>query len=450
MKHTILVVDDDVDVLKAAKAFLSRKEFEVITESNPKLIPTILRNETIDVVMLDMNFKKGESDGLEGIFWLEKIKSIEKNIIVILITAYADVKIAVDAMKKGATDFITKPWKNEKLLATINSAMELRKSKVELTQFKSSLQKVNSLVDQELLIGPSNEMKNILNVIKKVAPSDANVLILGENGTGKEVIARHIHNLSKSRDHVFIQVDLGALSPTLFESEIFGHEKGAFTDAKTEKEGSLELANNGTLFLDEIGNITPEYQAKLLRVLQTKKTQRLGSTKEISVDFRLICATNKKLYKGVEDGSFRQDLLYRINTVEINLPPLRDRKEDIAFFSQHFIELFAKKYKKGKMKLSEKVINILMKYNWPGNIRELKHTIERAVILSDNMIISENDILIRKKDVIIDFEPKTIEDAEKLFLIKKLKECNGNVSKTAKELGLTRTALYRRINKYGI
>ena len=454
-KGTILIVDDDPFILDTAHMYLKQEFESILTAINPKEIPTLLETNSIDLVMLDMNFKKGDIEGKEGIYWLEKIISIDPSIVVIMITAYGDVDLAVTAIRQGAMDFVMKPWKNEKLLATVMSAMQLRNSKREVEKLKFTQQELSRDLNSKFneIIGNSPSMQRIYDLIEKVADTDANVLILGENGTGKELIARAIHRLSSRKDEVFLRVDLGALTASLFETELFGHVKGAFTDAIADKPGSFELASGGTLFLDEIGNITPAQQSKLLSVLQEREVKRVGSNKVIAFDIRLVCATNMPIYtmnQLNEKLAFRQDLLYRINTVEIKLPPLRERSEDIPALVEHFIDVYCKKYNKVKMKADSGLIRKIKMYSWPGNIRELQHAVEKAVILNEGKLISDVNYFIQQKTEVgeITEQPHTLEEMEKRMIIKSIEFNLGNLSKVAKELGITRATLYRKLEKF--
>ena len=450
----ILIIDDDRDVLETARMFLKQEFSQVTIEENPESIPSLLQQNEYDVILLDMNFSKGINDGEEGFHWLHQILRVDPQAVVILITAYGEVDLAVKAMKSGAIDFVLKPWKNQKLLATILAALQLRKSKKELERVKLTQQKLSSDMDVAYydFVGSSPAITRVRELIDRVAKTDADVLILGENGTGKELVARAIHRQSLRADRVFITVDLGGITETLFESELFGHVKGAFTDAKQDKTGRFEIASGGTLFLDEFGNLSLPLQSKLLTVLQQRKIQRVGSNKEIDVDFRLICATNMPLYDMIYEKKFRQDLLYRINTVEIRVPPLRERPEDIPELIDHFLSQYGRKYKRTGIKVDKSILTKLKKYPWPGNIRELQHAIERAVILSDGKMIDSADLLISPMAARPP-EPTqqlTMEEMEKRFIIQSLDEHHGNVSKTAQSLGMTRTALYRRMKKYKI
>lgn len=450
----ILIVDDDIDVLETARMFLKQQFTSVDIEDNPEAIHYRLDQKDYDIILLDMNFKKGVNDGSEGFYWLQEIQNSNPHIIVILITAYGEVDLAVKAMKLGASDFVLKPWKNQKLLGTLLSALELGKSKKEITRLKETQQTISQDIDNTFkdFIGESAAIKRVKDLINKVAITDADVLILGENGTGKELVARAIHNQSLRKDNVFITVDLGAISETLFESELFGHVKGAFTDAKQDKPGRFELAHGGTIFLDEIGNLSLPLQAKLLSVLQSRKVRRVGSNKEIDVDFRLVCATNMPLYDMVYEKSFRQDLLYRVNTVEMRLPSLRERIDDIPLLTNHFLKTYSRKYNKGNITVGSNIFDKLKNYPWPGNIRELQHAAERAVILNDNQKIDSIDQFVNTMPGKIRTlqQPRTMDEMEKDFIFESLEFNNGNVTQTAKSLGLTRTALYRRMKKHGL
>ncbi|KYG80498.1 DNA-binding NtrC family response regulator [Roseivirga ehrenbergii] len=450
----ILVVDDDIDVLNTARMYLKQQFTLVQIENDPEQIPDHLEREAFDVVLLDMNFKKGDNEGEEGLKWLNRILTIDPNAIVILITAYGEFDLAVKAVKSGATDFLPKPWKNEKLFGTIQSALQLRQSKLEVDRLKSTQKTLSSEIDQkfENFIGESLPIKKVFSLIEKVGPTDANVLILGENGTGKELAARALHRQSERKDKVFINVDLGSISENLFESELFGHVRGAFTDAKEDKPGRFELASGGTLFLDEIGNLSLPLQAKLLTVLQQRKVSRVGSGKEIPVDIRLVCATNMPLYEMVKEGTFRQDLLYRINTVELRMPALAERTEDITLLVRHFIQLYGKKYQKPKMRIDHNTIAKLKKYHWPGNIRELQHAIERAIILADDHKLTADDFVLQpnRSNKRLEEDILDLSEMEKRLILKALDKNNGNVTRAAKDLGIDRLALYRRLQKYGL
>jgi two-component system, NtrC family, response regulator HydG len=449
----ILMIDDDEDVLLAAKMLLKKQGHHVIIEKNPKKIPFLLHNDTYDVILLDMNFSKDITSGKEGFYWLEQILTHEPNSVVIMITAFGDVEMAVRALKAGATDFILKPWQNEKLIATISTAIRLKQSYNEVDKLKKAKEMLEEQIGKPFaeIIGQSQTIKEVFTLIDKVAKTEANVLILGENGTGKELIARAIHQRSLRKDKSFVSVDMGAITETLFESELFGHKKGAFTDAREDRPGRFELANGGTLFLDEIGNLSMALQSKLLSALQSRMVTRVGSNQSIPVDIRLICATNMPLHKMVQEGTFRQDLLYRINTVEVQVPPLAERVEDIPLLAQHYLQYYAKKYHKSVTTIAAEAIDKLKRYAWPGNIRELQHAIERAVIMTDSSSLQDSDFLLsRALSTNSNSNTLNLDEVEKAAIARALQMHNGNISKAADELGLTRASLYRRMEKYGL
>jgi two-component system, NtrC family, response regulator HydG len=451
----ILVVDDNEDVLLAAKLLIKPHVGIVRTEKDPRNIPQLIKDDNYDVVFLDMNFTQDMTSGKEGFFWLDEILRIDPSAVVILITAFGDIEMAVRAVKEGATDFILKPWQNEKFLATLSSALKLRESKVALENAVYQQKQLSEDIDKKYhdLIGISTGMQGVFHTIEKVAATDANVLILGENGTGKELVARALHRQSTRADKIFVRVDIGSLTPTLFESELFGHVKGSFTNAKEDRAGRFEIASGGTLFLDEIGNIPIELQSKLLTVLQNRQVARVGSNNYKPVDIRLICATNMPIEQMVKENKFRQDLLYRINTVEIRIPPLRDRKEDVQLLAEHFLSVYRQRYNKPEIRFSQTTLKRLENYTWPGNVRELQHAIERAVILSDSKILQPTDFFLTSPDTKEErfiFDTYNLEEVEKKVIKKVLDENEGNITKAAKELGLTRTSLYRRIEKYSL
>jgi two-component system response regulator HydG len=449
----ILMIDDDEDVLLAAKMLLKKQGHHVIIEKNPNKIPFLLNNDTYDVILLDMNFSKDITSGKEGFHWLGQILEKDPNAVVILITAFGDVEMAVRALKQGATDFILKPWQNEKLVATISTAIRLKQSYNQVDKLKKAKEMLEEQISKPFgeIIGQSTAIKDVFALIDKVAKTEANVLILGENGTGKELIARAIHQRSLRKDNSFVSVDMGAITETLFESELFGHKKGAFTDAREDRPGRFELANGGTLFLDEIGNLSMALQSKLLSALQSRQVTRVGSNQQLNVDIRLICATNMPLHKMVQEGTFRQDLLYRINTVEIHVPPLSDRVEDIPMLAQHYLQYYAKKYHKQVSNIAPEAMDKLKRYAWPGNIRELQHSIERAVIMTDSNSLQETDFLLsRSLSSGANSNTLNLDEVEKSAIAKALQMHNGNISKAADELGLTRASLYRRMEKYGL
>ncbi len=458
-KHgKILIVDDNEDLLKAAKMYLKRHFAHVDIEKNPEALPGLMNQEDYDVILLDMNFTKDVSSGSEGYYWLEKILSIDPSAVVVLITAYGDVQMAVKAIKAGATDFVLKPWENEKLLATLYSSMRLRESRDEIETLKIKNHEINHAINEKFIdiIGQSQSMQRIFQTIERVAQTDANLLILGENGTGKELIARAIHRNSVRHNESFVSVDLGSITETLFESELFGHKRGAFTDAKEDRPGRFELANKGTMFLDEIGNLSMPLQAKLLTVLQNRKVSRVGSNKDTPVDLRLICATNMPLYDMVKENRFRQDLLYRINTIEIQIPSLRDRIDDIPLLANHFLKHYATKYGKNVTKISDGAMTRMNKHPWPGNIRELQHSLERAIILSNTSVLQPEDFTLnispstKENDQSMNLDQYNLDEVEKLLIRKVLKKYNGNITQAASELGLTRSSLYRRLEKHGL
>ena len=451
----VLVIDDDEDILQAVRLLLKKHVAQIHAENKPDAIPTLLKNETYDVIFLDMNFARGATSGQEGFDWLNAILEIDPSAVVVLITAYGDVEMAVRAIKEGATDFILKPWQNQRLIATLAAAMNLRKSRVEASYLRSRQKQLSADLDQPFhdFIGQSPAMRNVFSAIQKVAKTEANVLILGENGTGKELVARELHRQSSRADEVFISVDMGALSETLFESELFGHVKGAFTDAREDRAGRFEIASGGTLFLDEIGNLPLTLQAKLLTVIENREVIRLGSNKLIPIDVRLICATNMSIHEMVSESRFRQDLLYRVNTVEIHLPPLRKRIEDIPILVDHFLTIYSKKYQKSRMRTSPSTMTRLEKYHWPGNVRELQHSIERAIIMSESRVLQPSDFFFpaqeAKGDALV-FDDYNLEEMEKLVIHRAIDKHGGNITLAAKELGLSRASLYRRLEKYGL
>jgi DNA-binding NtrC family response regulator len=445
---SILAIDDDPDVLTAVRLLLKTEVKEVVTEKNPEAIRSLLPKKEFDLILLDMNFNSTINTGNEGIFWLKKIKELANTTSVIMITAYGDIDLAVRSLKEGASDFIIKPWHNERLLDTIRESLQKKSG-----SGSPSALSVDSIIGSELL-GESEPMLDIFRKIDKIAPTDANILILGENGTGKDLIALAIHQKSLRTGKSFIKVDAGSLTETLFESELFGYKKGAFTDAKEDRMGRFETANDGTLFLDEIGNISLQQQARLLTVLQNRQVTRLGSNQPIPVDIRLICATNVPFAELANETRFRKDLIYRINTVEITIPPLRKRSKDIALLAKHFTKLYATKYFKQDIQLDTTALNKLSQYHFPGNVRELQYTIERAVIMSEEDKIYENDLIFSALESQQHSDKENsdlrLSTVERNAILRVIEKHNGNITKAAKELGLTRTALYRRLSKYDI
>ena len=453
----ILIIDDDVDVLSAAKLLLKRHAKLVDIEKNPQKLPFLVTNGDYHLILLDMNFTRDVNSGREGFHWLDRILDINPSTRVIMITAYGDIEMAIRAIKSGATDFVLKPWENDRLLTTIQAALDsdqntpLASPSAPASESKGKDDGKKSKSAGDTIIATSDSMQQVLHTAERVAATDANVLILGENGTGKTQLARHVHQHSRRADKPFVTVDLGALSDSLFESELFGHVKGAFTDAKEDRAGRFEEAKGGTIFLDEIGNLSLPLQAKLLTVIQERKVTRVGSNKPISLDVRLICATNMNIEKMVVEKVFRQDLLYRINTIELDLPPLRERPEDIASLADFYLKQYAKKYNRPVADVSSALIKKMQQYNWPGNIRELQHAIERAVILSQEKTLMPDDLFLKSSGG----QPTTatgfdLEDMEKTLIVKALKRFNGNITDAARELGLSRAALYRRMEKYGL
>ncbi|WEA02257.1 sigma-54-dependent transcriptional regulator [Mucilaginibacter sp. SJ] len=448
-KATVLIVDDDPDVLTAVKLLLKPEAREIITEKNPENLNWLLQRNEVDLILLDMNFNSAINTGNEGLYWLRKVKEWKPDVCVIMITAYGDIDLAVRSLKEGANDFVVKPWHNEKLINTIKDLLDKKEGGTKITKTP-----VKSTAGDTSILGESDVMQDIFYKVNKIAPTDANILILGENGTGKDLMAKAIHERSLRADKPFVKVDVGALTDTLFESELFGHKKGAFTDAREDRMGRFEEAQGGTLFLDEIGNISLQQQAKLLTILQNRQVTRLGTNKPVDVDIRLICATNVPLSELANENKFRKDLIYRINTVEINMPPLRRRNEDIVILARHFAKLYASKYLKPSMDFDTAAINKLKSYNFPGNVRELQYTIERAVIMADDSTLRPDDlifsILETSTESVVDADNIPLSALEKNAILRVIEKHNGNITRAAKELGLTRTALYRRLSKYDI
>lgn len=460
----ILIVDDDEDVRYAASLALKKAFARVETEGDPRKLPALLSESRYDAVLLDMNFTADTTGGAEGFYWLQQIRERSPDTAVILVTAYGDVEKAVRAIKAGAADFVLKPWKNEKLLETVEHALRIRaamKQGAALSRDKLKVKRNKEVIE---FVFQSEAMKKVFETLERVAPTDADVLLTGENGTGKELAARALHGRSKRADRVFMGVDMGALSDTLFESELFGHKKGAFTDAKADRKGRFEAAHRGTLFLDEIGNLAPPLQVKLLAALQNREIYPVGSNQPVEVDVRLVCATNMPLRQMALENQFRQDLLYRINTIEIRMPALRERKEDVPLLARHFLQQFQKKYQRQFRPLDGPTIKLLQDYPWPGNVRELRHTVERAVILSDGDVLQVAEHL---QDAPVPAAPAInvgndaahaqeappsleLEEVEKQTIMQALDKHDGNISRAAKELGLTRSALYRRLEKYDL
>jgi DNA-binding NtrC family response regulator len=447
---SILIIDDDPDVLTAVRLLLKNETKEVLTEPNPENLRDILSKRSFDVILLDMNFNSSINTGNEGLFWLKKMKEYKSEAAVIMITAYGDIDLAVRSLKEGAADFVVKPWHNEKLISIIKDTL----NKKEGTKAKTKSNSEVELILNKELLGESEAMQEIFYKIEKIAPTDANILILGENGVGKDLIAKAIHRQSMRVNKPYVKVDVGALTESLFESELFGHKKGAFTDAREDRIGRFEAADGGTLFLDEIGNISLHQQAKLLSVLQNRQVMRLGDNYPMPVDIRLVCATNVPLHELANENRFRKDLIYRINTVEIMVPPLRKRRDDILLLANHFIQLYSNKYLKPDLGFDKTAEDKLLNYHYPGNVRELQYTIERAVIMADEPILTSRDIIfspIESAPAQTEEIPQTnLSVVEKTTILRVIEKHNGNISKAAKELGITRTALYRRLSKYDI
>lgn len=448
----ILIIDDDEHVVLTSRMIL-KQYFEVVEAlDSPKTLESKLRQQEFDIVLLDMNFKAGMTSGNEGLFWLGRIQAIAPQTQVVLQTAYTDIELAVKSIKEGAVDFLPKPWDKEKLVSTMLNAYTLATSRRENRELKSRQRELQRHFNQQDVefVAQAAAMRKVMEVADQVAITDATALILGENGTGKEVLARYIHSRSARAEEPFISVDLGSIPTPLFESEMFGHEKGAFTDAKETRIGKFELANRGTLFLDEIGNLAPELQAKLLSVIQTKTVSKVGSNKPVRLDIRVLCATNVPLSDQVRKGLFRQDLYYRINTVEITLPPLRERKEDIAPLVGHFHAEFTKRYKK-PVTLSPGIVDHLTAYPWPGNIRELQHAMERAIILCRTSDLTRDDFQLAPVDPVQSPNDNlNLVEMEKEYIQKAVHKWNGNLTRVAEELGIGRTTLYRKLEEYGL
>lgn len=456
----LLLVDDDPDVLLAARLLLKRHVGAVDIEKNPEKLPFLLNNNRYDAIVLDMNFQRDVSSGREGFAWLDRILDIDPKARVVLFTAYGDVEMAVRAIKAGAVDFVLKPWQNDKFLDTIRGAVKGKKEELEeLEDAQKSTRKKGSQGSTTII---GSAMRPILDTVEQVAPTDANVLILGENGTGKDLIARAIHDNSHRKDKPFVSVDVGALTESLFESELFGHVKGAFTDARDDRAGRFEEANGGTIFLDEIGNLTPSQQARLLTVLQQRQVTRVGSNKARALDVRLICATNADLNERVAERGFRQDLLYRINTIELHLPALRERPSDIGPLAEFFLKKYAKQYNRPVSGLSPALLAEMKQYRWPGNVRELQHAVERAVILarpdaarpdiSSGTLLEPANFVFRKDGNAASPVNETLqlEDMERQLIQQAMQKHRGSITDVARELGVSRQALYRRLEKFGL
>lgn len=455
----LLIVDDDPDIRTAGTLLLKRQLGQITCTGNPTEIPTLLKAHDFDAIMLDMNFSPGESDGAQGFYWLKQILAHDPQAVVIMITAHSGVNIAVEAMKLGATDFIAKPWQNEKVIATISAALKLRDSRKEARTLRAANQLLSHQQATPTILGNSVAMQQVMSLVSRAAPTDANVLILGENGTGKELIARELHAQSQRRERVFMSIDLGAVAENLFESELFGHRKGAFTDAREDRLGKLQAADGGTLFLDEIGNLPLHLQAKLLTVLEQRQVTPLGANQAYPFNVRVIAATNLPTEQLHDERYFRQDLLFRLNTVAIALPPLRDRPDDIPDIARHYAQLYANKYHQAARDFSPAALDALCRYSWPGNVRALRHAIERAVILSRSATFEAVDFSLElpheqsaqvMATSMAPIEDLNLERQEQRAIQAALKKHAYNISHAAKELGLTRAALYRRMEKHGL
>jgi len=448
----ILIVDDDEFIRLSLKMLLDQHYKNVEVLADPKRIESLIQRERIDVVLLDMNYRKGDTSGNEGLYWLKRIAAISPSTSVVLMTAYGDIKNAVEAMKRGALDFVVKPWQNEKLLATVSSAVIVAQEKVKVNKLESKQQILAKPDPNVKIIGQSDVMQSVYKIIDKISCTDANVLILGANGTGKELIAKSLHAKSARKNGAFISIDLGAIPESLFESELFGHKKGAFTDAKSDRMGLFEAADRGTIFLDEIGNLSANAQAKLLTVLQNRQITRLGSTQVIDLDIRLICATNANIKELIAEGRFREDLLYRINTVELKIPDLASRTDDIDLIANHFLDIYSRKYAKRGMSLAKETIRGLERYSWPGNVRELQHAVERAVIMAEDSTLQRDDFAFLRSNNLSKAKNDNynLENLEKWAIQNAIDKYRGNISHAAKELGLSRGAMYRRMEKYGL
>ena len=450
----ILVVDDDRDILGAARLLLKRHFTQVRCLDDPYGVDDMARSGSFDVLLLDMNFSPGADDGEEGLTTLAEVMAADPQAVVVMVTGHSDVGIAVEAMKRGATDFVTKPWENARLIATLTAALNLKRSRskvAELSERQAGLATASTHAASGLL-GSAPAMRRVFDLIRRAAPTQANVLVLGENGTGKELAAREIHRLSDRSREVFLRVDMGAVSPQLFESELFGHKRGAFADARQDRTGFFRAATGGTLFLDEIGNVPLHLQSKLLTALERREVVPVGGERPEPIDVRLICATNLGRPRLLDESLFRQDLLYRINTVEIEMPPLRERREDIAMLLQHYVDLYAQKYNLPAKRLSAPLLERLTAWSWPGNVRALKNAVERAVILSDGQVLQPEDFPLAERGAAPDILPDgaSLADREKAAIERALAQHRRNISHAAEALGLTRTSLYRRMQKYGL
>jgi len=453
MRGSVLIVDDNKEVLGELEKVVRREFDRIFTITNPNLIIEIIRRNDIDIVMLDMNFRSGVHNGNEGLFWMKEIFKHDSNICIVIVTESDDIGLAVRAIREGAVDYIIKPWDDSRLIATLNVAMQLRRSRLEASSLKQDNQQLKKEINsggEKIILGASPTMINVMNIVRKVASTDANVLLTGENGTGKELVAREIHNLSKRSGELMVSVDMGSITESLFESELFGHIRGAFTDARDDRKGKFEIADKGTLFLDEIGNLSMQAQSKLLSVLQNRYVVKVGSNRQIPIDIRLICATNRDLSQMVRDGEFREDLLYRINTILIEVPPLRDRVDDIPILASHFLKVFGERYGKDSLKLTTHAMEKLANHEWPGNVRELQHAVEKAVIMSDTSVLKPSDFAFSTTSRSTSITDMTLDEMEKKMIMDSVKRYSSNMSVVAGKLGITRQTLYNKMRKYGI
>ena len=453
IKGTLLIADRNKSDQNTLKQMLQHEVDKIIAVTDPNRIREVLDREEVDIVFLEMNFRADINSGNEGFFWMKEIFKSDPSISVIMVTTDVNIELAVRSIREGAVDFILKPWDRSKLIASVNTAWKLRTSRQEAINLRKDNQFLKKEINrrrERIILGASPTMINVINIVRKVAGTDANVLITGENGTGKELVAREIHNLSKRAGELMISVDMGSISETLFESELFGHVRGAFTDAREDREGKFEQAQKGTLFLDEIGNLSLQSQSKLLSILQRRYVVRVGSNKEIPVDIRLICATNHNLFKMVSEGKFREDLLYRINTIVIEVPPLRDRVDDIPILANHFLKVNSERYGRGQMKISTPALEKLANHDWPGNVRELQHSVEKAVILSDSPVLKPSDFVFSAPARILPHNEMTLAEMEKRMIVDSMRRYGNNMSIIAGKMGITRQTLYNKIRKYGI
>jgi DNA-binding NtrC family response regulator len=453
IKGTLLIAEDSKSDVELLKRSLAGEIETILSVTNPSRIDEILRKNEIDIILLGMDFRADVNSGNEGLFWMRQILKFDSTISIIMVTANGNIELAVTAIREGAVDFLTKPWDERKLISIVNLAWKLRVTRLEANNLKNDYQRLKNEINrggEKLITGASPTMIHVMNIVRKVAGTSANVLITGENGTGKELVAREIHRLSKRSGELMVTVDMGSITESLFESELFGHVKGAFTDARDDRKGKIEQADGSTLFLDEIGNLSLQSQAKLLSVIQNRHVVRVGSNKQVPVDIRLVCATNRNLESMVTEGSFREDLFYRINTIMIEVPPLRDRVDDIPILANHFLRMNGERYGKSGLKFSTHALEKLANHSWPGNIRELQHSVEKAVIMSDSPILKPSDFTFVVKQKGASFTDLTLDEMERRMIIDSLQKYHSNMSIVAARLGITRQTLYNKIKKLGI